>query len=286
MEIYLDQISKTYGKKQVLFDINMKLTKGIYGLLGKNGAGKTTLMEIISTLSVPNRGSILYDGSEINRKNSKVIRRKIGYLAQDAELYPNLSVRENLTYMAMLNNLEDETAVTNIINILHLNDFCDKKFRSLSGGMKRRTCLAEAMMHSPELLIVDEPTVGVDPEERVAIRKILYEYAEESLVLFSTHIIEDITNTCENLFVLDEGKILYSGTVTELINRAHGNVYEYLCKDKNEYEKINVEYEVVVATHLQQGIKVKFFAENSKIGKLVEEPTLEDAYMLLTGGRL
>jgi ABC-2 type transport system ATP-binding protein len=210
------QLSKVYdGRVKALESLSLKAESGVLGLLGPNGSGKTTLMSIMATLLEPTTGTVMMDGFDV-RKHKPEIRRRIGYLPQDVGLYPNLTVIETLDYMALLYNLDDaadraqriERAMTRL-NLTHLRD---RQIQTLSGGMRQRVALAQAVLPQPSVLIVDEPTAGLDPEERIRVRSFFADLARECLIVLSTHIVADIEAVASSLAVLRLGKLRYSGT--------------------------------------------------------------------------
>ena len=214
---------------------DLEIPKGIFGLLGENGAGKTTLMRVLTTVLSPTSGTVTLDGMLYSEGNFEKIRKKIGYLPQEIDLYPSLSVQECLEYMGGLSGIPRQTYQKRINYYLEktsLSGHRRKKMRQLSGGMKRRVGLIQALLNEPEFLIVDEPTTGLDPEERIRIRNLLVDFSEERTVLFSTHVVEDLAATCNQLAVMKHGKFLYSGNMKELLEQARGHIWT--CKTKEE----------------------------------------------------
>ena len=224
--IEIKNLNKFYGKKQALYDVNLKIEQGMFGLLGRNGAGKTTLMKILATLLQKKSGQVTVCGIPI--ENEKEIRKIIGYLPQEFSIYPTMNVYEAMDYLAILSGLgkqERKERIEMLLAQVNLTESKNKKVKALSGGMKRRLGIAQALLGNPKVLIVDEPTAGLDPEERIRFRNLLSETAEERIVILSTHIVGDIEATCENIAILDEGKVLYSGTVDDLLAAADGKVF-------------------------------------------------------------
>ena len=215
--IVISHVDKYYGKKQALKDVDLTIEQGMFGLLGRNGAGKTTLKQA---------GEISVCGIPIS--HAKEIRSITGYLPQDFSMYPNMTVYECLDYLGTLSGMPKELRQKRISMLLKRVNLKDKKksrVKSLSGGMKRRLGIAQALLHDPKVLIVDEPTAGLDPEERIRFRNLLCEVAEERIVILSTHIVGDIEATCENIAILNEGELLWKGTVSQLLENAKGKVY-------------------------------------------------------------
>ena len=226
---------------------NLEIPKGIYGLLGENGAGKTTLMRVLTTVLSPAGGTVTIDGIRYNETNYEKIRRKIGYLPQEIDLYPSLTVQECLEYMGALSGISKQVCKERIEYYLaktSLSEHRRKKIKQLSGGMKRRVGLVQALLNEPEFLIVDEPTTGLDPEERIRIRNLLVDFSEERTVLFSTHVVEDLTATCDQLAVMKKGKFLYAGNMKELLAQAEGHVWTCKAADETMARKLERDYHV------------------------------------------
>ncbi len=279
--IVMSHVSKFYGKKQALCDISLTIHQGMFGLLGRNGAGKTTLMKTLATLHEKEAGTITVCGIPIEEAGK--MREITGYLPQDFSMYPNMSVYECLDYLGALSGMSADTRRSGIDRLLkkvNLFEQKKKKVRALSGGMKRRLGIAQALLHNPKVLIVDEPTAGLDPEERIRFRNLLCEVAEERIVILSTHIVGDIEATCEDIAILNEGKILFYGTVSQLLCGAKGKVYS-VTVEKRELPQIKKNY--IVTGMLSQGnqMRLRIISENMpEIPETVlEEPNCEDAYM-------
>ncbi len=226
MEIKVEHLCKTFGRQKVLQDLSLTIPTGIYGLLGKNGAGKTTFLRILATLEKPDGGSVRLDGVPI--QNQKEIRKCIGYLPQEFAVYPTMRVSEALDYLGILAGLPRGVRwqrIDFLLGKLHLEREKKKRFRELSGGMKRRFGLAQALLSEPKILLLDEPTAGLDPKERVRIGNLLLELARERIVLISSHITGDIEAICSNAAVLHQGRVIFSGSISELKHMADGKVY-------------------------------------------------------------
>ena len=220
--IEMSNVSKIYKNETIALDnISLNIGKGVFGLLGRNGAGKTTLLRILTTILKPTEGDISVLGLEMNEKNYKNIKPNIGYIPQEFGFYKEFTVKEIMEYICILRNIDPKKSravIDKALINLNLKAQKNKKYKNLSGGMKRRLGLAQAMLEEPEILIVDEPTAGVDPQERINIRNILSEYGKEHTVIFSTHIIEDIEHICSELAILDFGKLIFWGDVKTIIN--------------------------------------------------------------------
>lgn len=239
--IEIKNLNKFYGSKQALYNVSLTIEQGMLGLLGKNGAGKTTLMKTLATLLHKKDGQITVCGIPI--ENPKEIRKITGYLPQEFSMYPSMSVAQAMNYLGILSGLnatERASRIDTLLKKVNLSQHKSKKIKALSGGMKRRLGIAQALLNNPKVLIVDEPTAGLDPEERIRFRNLLSEVAEERIVILSTHIVEDIEATCENIAILDGGKVLYSGTVKELVQSAKGKVFSKIA-DNHELTKLKKE---------------------------------------------
>jgi ABC-type multidrug transport system ATPase subunit len=227
MEIEIENLSKAYrSKKYVLSDIDLKLRPpSMVGLIGPNGAGKTTFMKILVRQLLASGGSIKVDGADAD-KNENYLKSRLGYLPQEFGLYEELPVHQFLDYMAVLKGLgpEKKERIEYCIEKTGLIEQQNDRIKTISGGQKQRVGIAQALLNDPELLIVDEPTVGLDPAERIRFRNLLAENASNRLVLLSTHIIEDVESVCNRLIVLNRGKILFDGSPVELIKKATGYV--------------------------------------------------------------
>ena len=280
-KIEIRNVDKFYGRKQALYDINLTINQGMFGLLGRNGAGKTTLMKTLATLHQKRNGSITVCGIPI--EHTKDIRGITGYLPQDFSMYPSMTVEESLEYLGVLSGMNKELREKRIALLLkrvNLTEHKHKKVKALSGGMKRRLGIAQALLHEPKVLIVDEPTAGLDPEERIRFRNLLCEVAEERIVILSTHIVGDIEATCEDIAIMNNGHILWKGTVSQLLDNARGKVFTVNIS-KNFLSQIKKDYIVTGILVQSSYITVRLISDNPP--DLQEaasaEPNVEDAYM-------
>lgn len=278
--IEINNLNKFYGKKQALKNVDLSIKQGMFGLLGRNGAGKTTLMKTLATLLQKKDGEITVCGIPI--ENAKEVRRIIGYLPQEFSMYPSMNVAETMDYLGILSGLgssERKERTEMLLKKVNLTEHRNKKIRALSGGMKRRLGIAQALLNDPKVLIVDEPTAGLDPEERVRFRNLLSETAENRIVILSTHIVGDIEAACEDIAILDDGKVLYNGTVDDLLSAARGKVFT---KAVEKAELPELKRDLAITGMHTQGKKVyvRFLSENAAAGAEVSEPNIEDAYML------
>ena len=228
MELSVDRLTKQYGNKIAVDCVSTVLKPGVYGLLGENGAGKTTFMRMLCAILESTSGEVFLDGREIVSMGAEY-RDILGYLPQEFGYYPNYTAREFLLYMAALKGIPRDTAkkrAGELLEIVGLNDVGTKKMKTFSGGMKQRVGIAQALLNYPKLLILDEPTAGLDPKERVRFRNLISDYAGERIVLLSTHIVSDIEAIADEVLLMKRGKVLTQGTVSELTKKAAGKVWE------------------------------------------------------------
>lgn len=286
MQIEINGLNQYYGKKQVLHNIHLTIGEGMFGLLGRNGAGKTTLMKTLVTL-LPARGSnITMAGVPISDR--KKVRSIIGYLPQDFSMYGSMTVYEAMDYLGVLSEIDKETRRRRIAELLeqvNLTVHQRVKVKAMSGGMKRRLGIAQALLNDPKILVVDEPTAGLDPEERLRFRNLLSEISEEKIVLLSTHIASDIEAAADKIAVMDEGRILYSGSLENLMRAAEGQIFSV---DVPRTELKAVKKQVRVISLHQEGTntQIRFIGDSeAPIMKhpLITRvsPSLEDAYLYL-----
>jgi ABC-type multidrug transport system ATPase subunit len=288
MSIVIEHLSKTYRKgTKALDDINLTIDHGIFGLLGQNGAGKSTLMRILTMLLTPTKGNVFICNKQANKKNEMAIKSMIGYMPQEFGFYNNLTVVDCLEYMAILTGIpksKRKQAISDVIQNVNLEEQRRKKYKELSGGMKRRLGIAQALLGTPKVLIVDEPTVGVDPEERIRIRNILSEYATENVVLLSTHIIEDVEMTCQDLAVIHQGKLLYDGKVEKMLGMCKGKVYKCILDKPTMLKELEKKYTIVSSRSAGTHMELKIISDTPPL-ELKAEPiavSLEDAYITMT----
>ena len=282
MEIVINNLSKNYGKKSAFKNVSVTIHSGMYGLLGRNGAGKTSLMRILATLSVPSGGEVSMNGIPINETGK--IREIVGYLSQNFSFYRNMSVYDAMDYLGLLSNLPDKIRKERIALLLeqvNLKENMRTKIKALSGGMKQRLGIAQALLHDPQILIVDEPTAGLDPEERIRFRNMLSEFAEDRIVILSTHISSDVETSCENIGVLDNGKMIWNGAAEELVKQAEGKVY-LISAEKKQDKIIREKYTVLNIIASGSGTQYRVLSETLPEEKhILQAPTLEDGYMYL-----
>lgn len=288
MSIKIKDLTVTFKNKVTAIDhADLEIPGGIFGLLGENGAGKTTLMRVLTTVLSPTGGAVTLDGIPYNEKNYGKIQKKIGYLPQEIDLYPSLSVQECLEYMGDLAGVPRRECGERIGYYLEktsLQEHRGKKIKQLSGGMKRRVGLIQALLNEPEFLIIDEPTTGLDPEERIRIRNLLVDCSKDRTILFSTHVVEDLAATCDRLAVMKKGKFLYTGSLKDLQQQAKGHVW--LCRVKEEAMARELEkgYRVSSKQYVENGLQVRLISRTPPrlAGAVPCEATLEDAYIYIT----
>ena len=282
MEIVIDNLSKRYGKKEAIKSVSLTIPNGMYGLLGRNGAGKTSLMRILATLSVPTTGEVKLNGVSI--KETAKIREMVGYLPQDFSMYRSMTVFGVMDYLGLLSNIPDKVRKERIYELLdkvNLKDNAKTKVKALSGGMKRRLGIAQALLHNPQILIVDEPTAGLDPEERIRFRNLLSDFADGRIVLLSTHIASDIESTCDGVAVLNDGRLIFHGGTEELIQQADGKVYLITASKKMD-RHIKEKYVCLNMNNSRAGMQYRILSDTLPEEKgTIQPPTLEDGYMYL-----
>lgn len=291
MQIKIESLSKDYKHGiKALKDINLEIESGIFGLLGPNGAGKTTLMKILVTLLEPTNGSANIDNLDI-RQNRAEIRQILGYLPQNFSTFSRLSTWEFLEYSALLaglyNRKDRRKKMENTLENVGLYEARDRKANKLSGGMKRRLGIAQALIGNPKILIVDEPTTGLDPEERLRFRNLLSELSRNDIIIIlSTHIVGDISSSCNQMAVLNKGELVYNESPAKLIDQARGHVW-LINADDMELNTIKEKYPVISTVRNVDGWEVQVVSEklDNFSGKPIE-PNLEHAYVYFFKNKL
>ncbi|MFH1700456.1 MAG: ABC transporter ATP-binding protein [Candidatus Zixiibacteriota bacterium] len=284
MEIRINNLTKQYpGGKLALRDVGLTIENGLFGLLGPNGAGKTTLMSILVTLLKPTQGQIKINDMDL-QKQRREIRRLIGYLPQGFSTFAKTAVWEFLDYAAQMSGVKDKKKrlekVDKLLDEVGLFDVRDRNANKLSGGMKRRLGIAQTLIGDPQILIVDEPTVGLDPQERLRFRNLMADLATRDIIIvLSTHIVGDISSTCHDMALLSSGRIIYNGSPDGLINKTKGKVWRVYV-DGGEIDRFKEKYPVISAMPAEHGYELRLVAEEVT-GKDAEplEPNLEDAYI-------
>ncbi len=280
-KLSINGLSKTYSNgTHALKEVNLEITQGMFGLLGPNGAGKSTLMRTIATLQSNDTGNIKFDGIDI-QENKNEIKKKLGFLPQNFDFYPNLSAWDTLNYYAVLkgitNNTERKNLVTEWLVKVNLFDQRKKRVGGFSGGMKQRLGIAQALIANPELVIVDEPTAGLDPKERNHFHNILSEIGEDKIVILSTHIVDDVSDLCRDMAIINFGQVILQGSPLTETEKLKGKIWRKLIK-KDELDWYSSEFEVI-SSHLYMGdIRIIVHSDYELNGFEVKEPDLEDVY--------
>ncbi|PKM47539.1 MAG: ABC transporter [Firmicutes bacterium HGW-Firmicutes-8] len=281
MEILkLRNISKNYGNFPALQNVSLEIVSGMFGLLGPNGAGKTTLMRILTTLIPATTGKISF--RNIDWGKPQEVRQMIGYLPQKFSLYKHIKVREALNHIAVLKGLQSnrEKLVDSVIEKVNLTGQKDKRIGQLSGGMIRRVGIAQAILGEPPIIIVDEPTAGLDPEERIRFRKMLRQLGKESIVIISTHIVEDIEATCDQAAILHKGKLLAHGDLNSLSEIAKGKIWD-MSVPLDEYYCISEKWNVISSHRISDMYRLRILSDTPPNGANPTVPSLEDGYLYL-----
>lgn len=285
--IEISQLTKTYSNSvHALRGIDLQIGNGMFGLLGPNGAGKTSLMRIVAGLVRPTSGSVhVFGHNVLTAQGKQDTKALLGYLPQELGLYPNLSAYEFLDYIAILKGVTEvavrQQQIASALSAVRLMDVAPRQLKTYSGGMKRRVGIAQALLGDPQVLIVDEPTVGLDPEERVRLRNLLSELAKRCIVILSTHIVEDISQSCNDLAVIAKGQVLFRGSPRDLIQQAHDHVWLVLTNG----EPPQGEVAIVSSLQLQEGTQYRVLGTPAQRANVKPaEPSLEDGYMWLMRG--
>ena len=288
MEIVLEHISKNFkdrnNVKKAVEDVSLRFTSGVWGLLGANGAGKTTLMRMICGIMKPSEGRICYDGVEIGQLGD-AYRSIIGYLPQEFGFYPEFTVQQYLEYISAMKGMSDKQArrkIDELLVRLSLEDVRKKKITKLSGGMKRRVGIGQALLNDPEFLVLDEPTSGLDPGERVRFRNLLSEFANDRIVLISTHIVSDVEYIATQNAIMKDGRILQTGTTQELVTQMQGKVFEGFIAPQ-ELERWEKKVQIVnLRNEADGGVSLRYIGKQEDMsGAVLKEPRLEDLYLQL-----
>jgi ABC-2 type transport system ATP-binding protein len=284
MQISIKHLNKTYrGGVQALNSVDLAIPTGMFGLLGPNGAGKTTLMRILAGILRTSGGDIqvgTFDGTTEHGRTE--VKRILGYLPQDLGVYPDLSAREFLDYIGILKCINNralrQKRISELLEIVSLSDVAHRKLKTFSGGMKRRVGIAQALLNDPKLLIVDEPTTGLDPEERIRFRNLLSDLGGDRTVLLSTHIVEDIAQTCHNLAVMKSGNVIFHGTIADLIRETQGNVWIITTQGTRPTGNFTIVSTLNMGTTVQYRV-VGIPSATEDVSPA--EPNLEDSYVWL-----
>lgn len=284
MELAINNLTKKYGSKKLgLSDYSINISSGILGLLGPNGAGKSTLIKMISSISKPTKGTISLNGNDI-LKSPNYIRKMLGYLPQDFGVYPNLNAFEFLSYMAAMKGVGGKGLNARIEKLLmevNLIEAANNQLGTYSGGMIQRIGIAQALLNDPKVIIFDEPTVGLDPEERLRFRDLISDLANDRIIILSSHIVSDIETIADEVAIMKKGELIVKDSQEDIIQRAQGKVYETTVSKSNINNFKN--YHTVVSSYrMQDSFRVRYISENPNIDAENVTATLEDAYIYLT----
>lgn len=282
MELSLDRLTKHYNSKIAVDCVSTTMTPGVYGLLGANGAGKTTLMRMLCGILEPTSGDITYNQRNIYDMGS-AYRNLLGYLPQEFGYYPNYTAEEFLLYISALKGIPRHIALKRskaLLETVSLSNVANKKIKTFSGGMKQRLGIAQALLNNPKILVLDEPTAGLDPKERVRLRNILSDFAGDKIVLLSTHIVSDIEAIADKVFLMKKGSFVLQGSIEELVTHAQGKVWE-LTIQEHELKKWEFNYTVANLRHSDKGIiTLRIVSDERPSSEAVPcEATLEDLYL-------
>ena len=288
MKLELDGLTKEFGDFTAVNHINLTMTNGVYGILGVNGAGKTTLMRMLCTLLKPTSGTICCNGKDIFNMDSEY-RKLLGYLPQDFGFYPEFTVEDYLLYIAALKGIRPVVAkkrVKELISKVGLSKAAHKKMKKLSGGMKRRAGIAQAMLNNPKILILDEPTAGLDPNERIRFRNLISELSEDRLVLLSTHIVSDIEYIANEIWLMKDGEVLHKGSIEELINSMTETVWECLVP-KNRVSDFMEKYKISNMKSEINQIMLRIISHEKPVENAMRvEASLEDVFLYYFGEKV
>ncbi len=285
MELKIIDLTKEFGNFTAVNHLNITMNTGVYGLLGVNGAGKTTLMRMLCTLLRPTEGKIICNGKEIFAMDGEY-RKILGYLPQDFGFYPEFTVEDYLLYIASIKGIRPAVAkkrVKELLGKVGLEKAAHKKMKKLSGGMKRRVGIAQAMLNNPKILILDEPTAGLDPNERIRFRNLISELAEERFVLLSTHIVSDVEYIANEILLMKDGEIVHRGTAEELIGSVREHVWK-CCVEKREVKHFMKQYKISNVKSDAHGLELRILSKEKPVPNAVlEEANLEDVFLYYFG---
>lgn len=282
MELFIEQLSKCFGSKIAVNSISVSFQPGVYGLLGANGAGKTTLMRMVCDILKPTSGKILCDGEDINRLGDQY-RNLLGYLPQDFGYYPDFTAKEYLDFIAAVKGLEPAQAkrkVAEVLETVNLSDVAGKKIRTFSGGMKQRLGIAQAVVNDPKILVLDEPTAGLDPKERMRFRNLIAELAKDKIVILSTHIVSDIDYIADDILMMKDGSLILNCATEEAVHSMDGKVWN--CSvHPSQIDEISNRFRVVNLHHeAGNEVSLRIVSDTQPISGAVNViPTLDDLYL-------
>jgi len=281
LNLVIEGVSKQYrGGHRALNDFSLTVSTGVLGLLGPNGAGKTTLMGILATITKASAGRVLWNATDV-AKDPDALRSVLGYLPQDFGVYPNLNAIEFLQYLAAVKGLDKATAnhrIPELLELVNLTDASKRPLGGYSGGMKQRVGIAQALLNDPQLLIVDEPTAGLDPEERVRFRNLLSDLSGERIVVLSTHIVSDIEATATDIALIAKGTLVAHATPEDLLLQVEGKVWEYVASSA-DLNAIRQQYQISSLNRRSDGVHVRVLGDEPPQGSQPVTSNLEDAYL-------
>lgn len=284
MELIINNLVKQYNSNKLgLSDYSITINSGVLGLLGPNGAGKSTLIKMLATIEKPTSGEIILEGIDI-LKFPNEMRKILGYLPQDFGVYPNLNAYEFLNYMAAMKGVGGnglKSKIENLLEAVNLIEVAKNPLGSYSGGMKQRIGIAQALLNNPKVIIFDEPTVGLDPEERLRFRDLISDLAQEKIIILSSHIVSDIESIADEVAIMKKGKLLAKNSQEALIEKVAGKVFEKNV-DKESLTQFKNEHTVISSYRFQDYFRVRYLDENSAENRISVSPTLEDAYLFVT----
>ncbi len=283
MALEIKNISKRYSPSKFgLKDYSLTISRGILGLLGPNGAGKSTLLKIIATISKPSSGTILFNQKDI-LKNPNYIRNILGYLPQEFGVYPNLNAYEFLEYIAAMKGVGGKDLrhkIEHLIEETNLSEVAKNHLSTYSGGMRQRIGIAQALLNDPKILILDEPTVGLDPEERLRFRDLISELSDDRIIILSSHIVSDIETIADQVVIMNKGQLITKGNQVDIINQVRGKVYETVIT-QSEIKNFKNDYKTISSFRVEDGYRVRFINTKKVDSFHNVNPTLEDAYIYL-----
>lgn len=287
MELQMVNLTKRFGDFTAVDNMNLRITNGVYGLLGVNGAGKTTLMRMICTLLTPTSGQILCDGKDILKMEGEY-RNLLGYLPQEFGFYPEFSVKDYLLYITCLKGVRPVVAKKRVKELLEqvgLSKAANKKMKKLSGGMKRRVGIAQAILNNPKILILDEPTAGLDPTERVRFRNLISELSEERIVILSTHIVSDVEYIANEIWLMKNGRLVQQGSLNDVLDSMPEKVWS-LVTSQAEAAKLTKQYKVSNMKTDRDGVELRIISAQAPCAYAeVVQPNLEDVFLYYFGGK-
>lgn len=288
MDVHILKLTRYYGKFRALCEINLSIPGGMFGLLGPNGAGKTTLMRIITTLIPLSSGQVVVEGVDVMKEPQRV-RKSLGYIPQDFGFCKSLRAWEVLDYIGAMKNIpaqKRKSQIEAVLEEVNLTREAARRVGTFSGGMKQRLGIAQALLGDPELIVVDEPTAGLDPEQRIRFRNLLARLSRRRTIILSTHIIGDIEASCSGLAVLNLGRLAFSGSPQELVEYARDRVWQVNVQAE-EWRKLELHYPVLSSRSVNGNIEARLLADHAPVaGSSLTEPSLEDGYIAVMNSQI